>query len=359
MSAFQQAPKLPREPTLIRDQALTANPATPPRLTSTQSPPSPPPFPESLSTTDHVSPSSIPHPTVTHFPKLQIYPAVSPQHAAESPAPPVPKLSSDTPKEMPLPPKFPSIHDEPAWTSPQSSQTPVSAQVSNASPVASTAAPNSEASPTQPTHAVSWNRASSDNLSASLSQQPLQPEQSTKSEEKKGVFAKVVAMFKPNKNQLSETSEPASPSKPPLQKVKDIICKLPDPTLIFVLQASIILLLHTFVPHVLRSWPARIVIPLFLVPTVAATAFWRRTIVIVKPGKSVLSIVKPVPNAGRVVSKGGTLRAREAAVIAAEEKVKEGQVRLEVLRKEIEARLPPQDSITSLLESDKRAQEAS
>lgn len=99
--------------------------------------------------------------------------------------------------------------------------------------------------------------------------------------------------------------------------------------------------------------------PILLIPTVAATALWRRTTVTAKPGRTILSIAKPIPNAEKVVIIGVKLRARENAVIAAEDKLRDGRVKLELMRKVIEARLPPQDSITSLLESDKKAREES
>lgn len=68
-----------------------------------------------------------------------------------------------------------------------------------------------------------------------------------------------------------------------------------------------------------------------------------------------MSVVKPIPNAGKVVSMGESLRARETALLEAEDNLRKGQMKLEVLRKEIEGKLPPQVSIANLLESEANA----
>ncbi|PXF44145.1 hypothetical protein BWQ96_06118 [Gracilariopsis chorda] len=379
MSNFAEAPPLPREPTLIRDQSLSrTQPSTEQSPSPPSLPPSPLPFPEVDSATDVVHPVVHPKP---HSPKLTLppkFPKFHPEIAetvqknttvapsATPPPPPTAKTPKDAPKQLPLPPTFPPIHDEPDWSTPKPDTTSPSSHLNQTSPLASSSAqPASEPSPSQPIPEVSWNRLSSDNLSASLSQPLTQPEEGANADESKGILANILALLKRKKSgseerdELLQNVQNASPSKPPIQKVKEMVCNLPDPTLVFVLEASVILLIHAFAPHVLRSWPARIVVPLLLVPTVAATALWRRTVVIARPGTTILSLVKPIPNAGMVVNMGETLRAREVAVLAAEERVREGQMRLEMLRKEIEARLPPQESIASLLESDKKAQATS
>lgn len=164
-------------------------------------------------------------------------------------------------------------------------------------------------------------------------------------------------MFKKKKSAAIESpvAQTQPPTKPAIVKAKEAICKLPDPTLVFVLEASVILLIHALKPHILRTWPARLITPLILVPTVIATALWRRTTVIAVPGRQILSVVKPIPNAGKVVSMGESLRARETALLEAEDNLRKGQMKLEVLRKEIEGKLPPQVSIANLLESEANA----
>ena len=57
--------------------------------------------------------------------------------------------------------------------------------------------------------------------------------------------------------------------------------------------------------------------------------------------------------AARVIAAGQALCARERALIAAEEELREGQLKLAVVRKEIERGLPPTVSIANLLESER------
>lgn len=135
--------------------------------------------------------------------------------------------------------------------------------------------------------------------------------------------------------------------------MRDIIRRMPDPTLLFLLEAAILLLLHTTQPHLLRTWAARLIAPAALVPTVAAAALWRPTRIVPVPGRPVAPLGKPVPNAAKVVAVGETLRARERALLVAEDELRTGQLKLEVLRKEIERRLPPTVSIANLLESER------
>lgn len=145
------------------------------------------------------------------------------------------------------------------------------------------------------------------------------------------------------------------PGKPLLVRGKELVCRLPDPTLAFVAVVFVVCIVAVWKPAALKTWAARILVPACLVPTVAASALWRRTRVI----SNVPEVPWfPVPDAGRVVSKGESLRAREAAVILAEDEIRKGQMRLEVLRKEIEGRLPPQVSIANLLDKENVASRA-
>lgn len=153
-----------------------------------------------------------------------------------------------------------------------------------------------------------------------------------------------------------EAAEPApttTPQKPPLlQRVKVIVCQLPDPTLFFLAEAVVMLALHAVRPDLLRTWTARIIAPLLLLPTIAMTALWRPTHVVPLPGRAVLNPIKPIPNAAGVVEKGAALRSREAAVVAAEAALEEGQRKLEMLRQEVQRKLPPAASISNMLASE-------
>lgn len=146
----------------------------------------------------------------------------------------------------------------------------------------------------------------------------------------------------------------ASSAKPPLlQRARTLVCKLPDPTLLFLLQTSLLLLLHQVKPAVLRCWPARIATPLLLLPTVCACVLWRRTIVMPRAvARPIATRVAPVPRAARVVRRGEVLRTREAALRRAEEDLRLGQLKLEVLRRQIEQNLPPAVTIANMLASE-------
>lgn len=156
-------------------------------------------------------------------------------------------------------------------------------------------------------------------------------------------------------SQQAQTQAPAATTeKPPLlQRVKAMVCRLPDPTLIFLVEAGTMLALHAVRPDLLRTWVARLIVPTLLLPTVAAAALWRPTHVVALPGRAVLNPIKPVPDAPRLVSKGEALRKREAAVIQDEETLRVGQLKLEMLRQEIQRKLPPAVSISNMLANEK------
>lgn len=159
------------------------------------------------------------------------------------------------------------------------------------------------------------------------------------------IIEKVKAMLKPKEKTPEELEREArikAETKPALVKAKEAICKMPDPTLLFTLLLIAILLVHNVRPAALKTWTARILVPLTLVPTVAASALWRRTRVIsLKPDEKILSAAAPFPNAGLLVTKGEKLRERESAVEKAEADLLAAQRKLEVQRKEVESRLPP------------------
>lgn len=79
--------------------------------------------------------------------------------------------------------------------------------------------------------------------------------------------------------------------------------------------------------------------------------------VFVREGDEFVSVMKPIPNAGKVVAKGESLRAREERLVRREEELRKGLLRLEMLRKELEARLPPQLSVASLIQKDSLQEE--
>jgi hypothetical protein len=143
-------------------------------------------------------------------------------------------------------------------------------------------------------------------------------------------------------DELEAEARARAEAKPALVKAKEAICKLPDPTLLFMLLIAGILLVFNTRPELLKTWTARILVPVSLAPTVAATALWRRTRVIsLKPDDKFLSAAAPFPNAGQLVTKGEKIRQREAALAKAENDLRIGQMKLEVMRKEVESRLPP------------------
>lgn len=89
---------------------------------------------------------------------------------------------------------------------------------------------------------------------------------------------------------------------------------------------------------------------------IAMVALWRRTVVVdmvQTPGY--ISRWRAIPNAHGMVTRGEALRKRERQVRAREDEVKKGAFRLEMLRREIKARLPPQIRIQQMLEMEQRA----
>jgi hypothetical protein len=161
-----------------------------------------------------------------------------------------------------------------------------------------------------------------------------------------GAIVKLKALFKTKEKSTEEREHEvraAAEATPALVKAKEAVCKLPDPTLLFMALLSAILLVHGARPDALRTWAARVLVPLALAPTVVASALWRRTRVIwlKREDGSLLSAAAPFPNAPLLVSKGQKLREREAALAKSEAELAAGQRRLEAQREDVRARLPP------------------
>lgn len=169
------------------------------------------------------------------------------------------------------------------------------------------------------------------------------------------------------------TDMDAKPSKPSLlQRAKKIVCKLPNPILFFIFEVCTVLALHVAKPHVLRTWVARIITPLCLIPTVVATALWRPTIITAATAmasaaspasqeqqqqlqKDVQNPYRPIPNAKRIVKRSEALRLREASVLEKEQMLRDGTRQLDEMRRNIQLKLPPASSISSMLASDTKA----
>lgn len=108
-------------------------------------------------------------------------------------------------------------------------------------------------------------------------------------------------------------------------------------------------MIHTLRPDALRTWLARLMLPPALTVCVAAAAIWRPTTARFKRDDNTARDDGPppgvLPDAHALVRYGAALRVRDAAVTAAEEELRRGQIRLEVLRKEIESRLPSHNAL--------------
>lgn len=119
------------------------------------------------------------------------------------------------------------------------------------------------------------------------------------------------------------------------------IHKLPDPTHFFLFQVALILALRSYKPDFLTTWIARLTLAPALVASVLTAAIWRRPTCAYKENGSTSKLPPGVvPNAYGIVKRGQLLRKRDAEVAKSEADVRKGQVRLEMLRKEIESRLP-------------------
>lgn len=142
-----------------------------------------------------------------------------------------------------------------------------------------------------------------------------------------------------------------------IQRIKQKICKVPDPTYMFILQVTTILMIQIVKPNVLHTWAMRIIAPTLLVPTVLATWLWRPTYIIPSSAATGATKVKhpykPIPNSKKVVKKGEALRLREALVMKKEEELRKRTVKLEQVRRDIQLKLPPAGSISNMLAAEK------
>lgn len=192
--------------------------------------------------------------------------------------------------------------------------------------------PADAAPPTQTTdEAISWKT-------------PTPPKPSTPDAK---VDETATASKKATQEQETKASKPSA-----LQKAKTIVRKLPDPTQLFLLEVIIILVVNHVKSYWLQTWTARILVPLVLLPTVVAAALWAPTHIYAQPNRTIHSPMKPIPDAASIVAKGEALRKREAAVCAAEEALRSGQLKLEVLRRDVEQKLPPAVTIANMLASE-------
>lgn len=138
-----------------------------------------------------------------------------------------------------------------------------------------------------------------------------------------------------------------------LERTKTLVCKLPDPTLFFFLEVATVLTLNTVHPLWLRTIIGRVLTLLITLMTVGMASLWRGTqMKAVSPTKAIQNPVRPIPRASQIVHRGELLRAREAAVLKAEEELHMGQLKLRTMRQDIERRLPPAASISTMLKSD-------
>lgn len=127
-----------------------------------------------------------------------------------------------------------------------------------------------------------------------------------------------------------------------MASIRARIHKLPDPTHFFLFQVAVILALHSYKPEFLSTWIARLTLAPALVISVLTAAIWRRPTASTTSGNSGKGGLPlgVVPDAHALVKRGKFLRKRDAEVARSEADVRKGQLRLEMLRKEIESRLP-------------------
>lgn len=143
--------------------------------------------------------------------------------------------------------------------------------------------------------------------------------------------------------------------------LQSMVCKMPDPVLVFYMELLVLFVLQMVMPSVLRSWLSRVFVPVVFMGTVGAALLWRRTRVIPLTkqngdvGFGIGGRVVQMPNVKKIVTKGEKLRKREAALVEREDAVRKGQIRLEAMRKEIEGRLPPTQSVEGALQSAMKA----
>lgn len=138
-----------------------------------------------------------------------------------------------------------------------------------------------------------------------------------------------------------------------MTRIKTLVCKLPDPTLFFLFEIVTVLTLKIIYPSWKGSYIGRALTLVITLMTVGIAAVWRGTKMKgVPPTRVIPNPVRPIPRASQIVRRGEVLRAREAAVLKAEEELHMGQLKLRSMRSDIERRLPPAASISAMLKSD-------
>lgn len=138
----------------------------------------------------------------------------------------------------------------------------------------------------------------------------------------------------------------ATAKDPLLRRIQVKIRQLPDPTALFLLLLATTLALRLYKPELLRSWVARLIVPPLFALCVAAAALWRPTKAkYATPDNRTTSPPGVLPSPANLVAIGAALRAKDAKIRDAEHELRSGQIRLEVLRKEIECRLPSHNTL--------------
>lgn len=135
-----------------------------------------------------------------------------------------------------------------------------------------------------------------------------------------------------------------------LEKVREKIQLLPDPTILFLFLVGLILGLKATNETVLKCFISRLIFPPALLFSVFAAALWRRPVARRKNSTDSHPPPGIVPNARKLVARGEVLRLRDAEVTKEEHELRKGQLKLEMLRKEITQRLPTNSSPTPNIE---------
>lgn len=120
---------------------------------------------------------------------------------------------------------------------------------------------------------------------------------------------------------------------PPLEKAAALASNLPDPTLLFLAQVLLVLLIEQFRPHWLSSLLAKVAIILSFLPLFLLALLWRKTelFATLREGQNPLSH----PAEHRLDAQQDDLTRREAAVTAANAELAKNRAQLDALRKEL------------------------
>lgn len=268
----------------------------------------------------------------------------SPPNSPSPPTPP-PELPAPLAAALPLPPRFPSMTD-----------------------VTVTAEPVDPPAPLD----VAWHRPRESSPPPAGNSPVVENGEEEKGEEdqkeddasKKKSFVtkildKVKALINKKKKPEQDKKETSVEKKPgAVDKIRKIACKLPDPTIVFIAEVALVLLIGKQE----MDWKAKLAMKV----TVAAILGFTWVLAVLWRGQKMEKYVeepsykspyKTEANASKVVKRGEDLRKRLSAVEKREKELKEDGLKLEILRKEIEKRLPPQVSIAQLLEMDKQGSE--